>query len=205
MSVLPRLMFGALLLSVLTVPSLSLAATEPAATATEKQLPDPGVLPDSPWYAWKQLRNWAALNLELNQAKRASRMVDQANLRIAEAEALRNKGKTQQVEKLVARAERLKIRAEVLLTKEKKKGRNVESILEKAQRQSERHEAVLKRVAEQVENPTAKERILQNLERHKEHQATLEKLRERHELKQRREHAPKTQPQNESHQRSGVE
>lgn len=192
-----ELAIGAILFSFVSTPTLSLAATEATAPTQEAQLPDPGVLPDSPWYVFKQFRNWAALNLEFNKAKRASRMIDQANLRTSEAEALREKGKVEQAEKLVTRAEKLKSRAETLLTQEKERGRNIEAILEKAERHSERHEAVLKRVADQVENPTAKERILRNLDRHKAHQAALEKLRERTQLKQKRIEAKQTHTEGE--------
>jgi hypothetical protein len=184
-----QFILGAALLAFMGAPMMVAAAEPTPATALSSELPDAGILPDSPWYAFKQLRNWAALTFEFNQAKRASRMIDQANLRISEAEALRERGKTEQAEKLVARAEKLKARAEKTLAREKEKGRNVESILEKADRHAARHEAVLKRVADQVDNPTAKERILRNLERHKEHQAALEKLRDRHQLKERREAA----------------
>jgi hypothetical protein len=177
-----QFILGAALLAFMGAPMMVAAAEPTPATALSSELPDAGILPDSPWYAFKQLRNWAALTFEFNQAKRASRMIDQANLRISEAEALRERGKTEQAEKLKARAEKT-------LAREKEKGRNVESILEKADRHAARHEAVLKRVADQVDNPTAKERILRNLERHKEHQAALEKLRDRHQLKERREAA----------------
>lgn len=80
---------------------LMLAGPTSAATAN-----DPGILPDSPFYALKRLGENVGTFFTFNKAEKAERLSGLAELRIAEAQEMIKKGKTEHATRAVQDYER---------------------------------------------------------------------------------------------------
>lgn len=75
--------------------ALAVGDSTPAITSTEVryELPYPGVLPDSPWYFFKIIRDGITLTVVRNEPERSFYEVFLADKKIAAAEKLLTKGK----------------------------------------------------------------------------------------------------------------
>ncbi len=106
-----KVLFSVTILSFLAFPAL----------AQEEDLPEPGLLPDSPFYFLKSWTEDIGTFFVFDDAKKAERLAELAQKRIAEAKALAKKGKPEKaeialeryekhIEKSVERVERIKER-----------------------------------------------------------------------------------------------
>ena len=78
-----------------------LLLTTNVAVAQEEKLPNPGILPDNPLYGLKIAAEAVVTFFTFGQEKKAERMLRLAEKRLAEAEAVAEKGNLKAVEKAI--------------------------------------------------------------------------------------------------------
>jgi len=126
------MLFG---LVVLFVSVYSARAVEPVTVKVEYYLPYPGVLPDSPLYKLKAMRDRVMLLLIFDEVRRAEKELLYADKRVGAALALAEGGKMDLAVSTATKAEKYLERAVIRVRKLSKLGRDVKSIemtLEKA-------------------------------------------------------------------------
>ncbi|MCG2686472.1 DUF5667 domain-containing protein [Candidatus Parcubacteria bacterium] len=147
----------------------------------------PRILPDSPWYIFKLIRDRFQLLLTRGEVEKAQLELEQINKRVLEFQQLCDIGKCVKYQKMAdnfaGRMEKLEEKAGRL----KNEGRNVEELVEKLRESGLKHQAVLQRVYERAPEPakeavlSAKERALRGLENAVE---KLEGVQERQQVRQ---------------------
>lgn len=144
------------------VPSLSYAQEE--AIDEIGGVYTPRILPDSPWYIFKLIRDRFQLFLTRGDVEKAQLELEQINKRVLEFQQLCDIGKCvkyqKMADKFAGRMAKLEEKAERL----KNEGRNVEELVEKLRESGLKHQAVLQRVYERAPEP-AKEAILEAKEK----------------------------------------
>lgn len=121
-----------------------------AVQAQSDELPDPGILPGNPFYFLKSISEGIGTFLTFGDIKKAERFAFLAEKRLAEADALAEKGDSNRAEKA---AEKYQERLAAALDKAeeaKEKGLDVDAILAKVSEATLKHQEVLARVFEKV-------------------------------------------------------
>ncbi len=142
---------------------LAVALLAGPAVALANELPEPGMLPDSPFYF---LKNWLeALGtlLTFDEAKKAERFLDLAERRLAEANALADKGKPEIAERAVERYREQLGRAMQKAEQAKARGVDTDELLERVSGRTLKHQEVLANVYEKAPEE-AKEAIERAME-----------------------------------------
>ncbi len=113
-------------------------------------LPEAGVLLDSPFYFLKKWREGAVTFFAFTAEKKARRYRALAEYRLSEAQALIEKGDTERAEQVVARYQKRMRQAVERAEEAQENGRDVDEILSSISERSVRHQNVLIRVLEKV-------------------------------------------------------
>lgn len=167
---LKKITFCAVLVFLAGVFSFSALAQE------TEELPQPGVLPDSPFYFIKSFFEDVGTFFVFDEVKKAERLERLAQKRIAEVEALTEKGKTEKVEKVMERYEKHINQAMGSLERTRERNEEkAEKAIERINLQAEKHLNVLEQVRERV-SEQARETIEKVIEKREE---IMEKKRER--------------------------
>ena len=141
-----------LLMSIYSVatPDKVYPAEERAVVRVEYYLPYPGMLPDSPFYRVKALRDYVKLALTTNSEKRIETMLLFADKRVNAAVALVEGGKTELGVSTATKAEKYLERAVTLAIEQKKAGRDVKSVMLKLTKATAKHVEVLEGLKEKT-------------------------------------------------------
>ena len=134
------------------------------AQATE--LPNPGLTPDSPFYFIERISEGIGTFFTFGDLKKAERYAGLAAERVAEAQAVVEKGKPEAVEKALKRYEDQLGRALAKAEAAKAKGENIEKVTETVARATSKHLTVLEGLLEKVPE-VAKAAITKALEKSK--------------------------------------
>lgn len=132
------------IISIISILILSLSIIVNAQETEE--LPNPGILPDSPLYGLKKAAEALGNAFAFGQKAKAERAVKLAKKRMAEAKAMAEKGKHEFVEKLNEEAEQKLEKAK----QHAEKSKNKEAVLQKVESARSKHIEVLKRVLEKA-------------------------------------------------------
>ena len=120
------------------------------ANAQAGDLPEPGILPDSPLYFLKSAVEGVGTFFTFGDVAKADRFIRLAEKRLAEAQALIDKGKLEQAQKVTEKYEVRLAKALERAEKAKTKGKDTDSVLAKIAESTLRHQEVLARVYEKV-------------------------------------------------------
>lgn len=143
----------------LIVTLLVLVAFVGTVLAQETELPEPGLTPDSPFYFLETISEGIGTFFTFGHLKKAERYVALAAERIAEAEAVVEKGKSELAQKTLERYESQLNKALARAERAKNQGEAVESVTKNVAEVTTKHLAVLEEVLEKVPQ-VAKEGIL---------------------------------------------
>ncbi len=138
------LLFGlaVLLVSVFSVSSPQ-AAAEPVTVKVEYYLPYPGVLPDSPLYKLKAVRDRLLLMVTFDEARKVEKELLYADKRIGAAQALAEGGKIDLAVSTATKAEKYLESAVNRVKKLSKLGRDVKSAIMILERAVAKHREIL--------------------------------------------------------------
>jgi len=140
-----------MLKKLLLVPLLTLFLFAGAAQAqTTNELPEPGMLPDSPFYFLKSWSEGIGTFFTFGDVAKAERFLNLSEKRLAEANALVAKGKPEVAEKAVVRYQEQLNRALTKAEEAKAKGLDTDEVLAKVSEATLKHQAVLADVYEKV-------------------------------------------------------
>lgn len=120
------------------------------AQAQTEDLPDPGILPGSPFYFLKSISEGVGTFFTFGDVAKAERFFAIAEVRVAEARALADKGDVKRAEKATEKYQIGLDKALAKTEKAKTKGKDVDKVLAKIAEATVRHQAVLARVYEKV-------------------------------------------------------
>ena len=135
---------------ILMVSVLTMFLLVGVARAQTNDLPKPGMLPDNPLYFLKSWKEGIGTFFTFGDLKKAERFLNLSEKRLAEAEVLTDKGKSEMVERAV---EHYQERLNLALTKVeevKAKGLDADEVLAKVSEATLKHQAVLAEVYEKV-------------------------------------------------------
>jgi tetratricopeptide (TPR) repeat protein len=136
------------------------------ALAQDTELPSPGLTPDSPLYFLERISEGIGTFFTFGDLKKAERYAVLATERVAEAQAVVNKGKPEAVQIALKRYEDQLGRALAKAETAKAKGQNIERVTEIVATATSKHLTVLEGVLEKVPE-AAKEAITRALEKSK--------------------------------------
>jgi hypothetical protein len=125
---------------------LALAGAQAASAQDAASLPDPGMLPDSPFYGFKTFGEAVRMFLTFNETEKVKLHVELAEARLAEAEKLQELNRTQLSQKALERYREQLGEAENRTEGMKLRNLTVEGIDEYMNRTTSKHIAVLARV-----------------------------------------------------------
>ncbi|MFH1864026.1 MAG: DUF5667 domain-containing protein [bacterium] len=114
------------------------------------ELPEPGVLPDSPFYFVKSWTEGIGTLFTFGDVAKAERFINLSEKRLAEAEALVEKGKPEIAERAIGRYQEHLDRALTKAEEAKTKGLDTDEVLAKVAEATLKHQAVLADVYEKV-------------------------------------------------------
>jgi len=134
--------------------------------AQEVELPAPGLTPDSPFYFLERISEGIGTFFTFGDLKKAERYAVLATERVAEAQAVVNKGKPEAAQKALQRYEDQLGRALAKAETAKAKGQNIEKVSEIVANATSKHLSVLEGLLEKVPD-VAKEAITKALEKSK--------------------------------------
>jgi len=120
------------------------------ALAQEAELPVPGLTPDSPFYFLEIISEGIGDFFTFGDLKKAERYAKLATERVAEAQAVVEKGKPEAAEKALKRYEDQLTRSLVRAEKARAKGIKIEEITDKVAEATGKHLLVLEEVLEKV-------------------------------------------------------
>lgn len=135
----------AMLLGMFLVPVSVQGLSIPAYT-----IPDPGTLPDSPWYAFKRMSEGIGTFFTFGDVAKAERHLELSERRLAEAERLSIEGKQELAEEAVRRHQNHLEKALARAESAKEKGLDIDEVLEKVSEATLKHQEVLAGVYERV-------------------------------------------------------
>lgn len=135
---------------VLLLSILSIFLFSGLVNAETNDLPEPGMLPDSPFYFLKSFFEEIGVFLTFNQTNKTERLLRLAETRLAEANVLAEKGKSELAEKSIHRHQERINQALDRVEQAKAKGMNVDDVLTRVSEATNRHQEVLMRVYEKV-------------------------------------------------------
>lgn len=122
-----------------------------AVTKAVYYLPYPGILPDSPWYKLKAVRDQVSLWLVFNDVKKADRELTYANKRIGAAKFLFEKGSNGLAVSTATKAEKYLEKAFVRVDKLTKDGKDAKSLLLEMKKAVVKHREILEELVAGVE------------------------------------------------------
>lgn len=134
--------------------------------AQDTELPAPGLTPDSPFYFLERISEGIGTFFTFGDFKKAERYAVLATERVAEAQAVVNKGKPEAAQIALKRYEDQLSKALANAETAKAKGQNIEKVIETVAKATAKHLTVLEGVLEKVPE-TAKESITKALEKSK--------------------------------------
>lgn len=132
------------------VPILGVFLFAGAAQAQTHDLPDPGMLPDSPVYFLKSMSEGIGTFFTFGDAAKAERFLELSEKRLAEARALADRGKPEAAERAIERYEEQLERALLRAEEARAKGQDTDEVLARMSKATLRHQAVLAEVHEKV-------------------------------------------------------
>jgi len=138
----------------LLVASLVLIGFGGGILAQETELPAPGITPDSPFYFLETISEGIGTFFTFGDLKKAERYAALAAERVAEAQAVVEKGKPEFAEKALKRYEDQLNRSLARAEKAKAKGISIEKVTETVAEASSNHLSVLEEVLEKVPEET---------------------------------------------------
>ncbi|HCJ09857.1 MAG TPA: hypothetical protein DHW14_01660 [Clostridiales bacterium] len=144
-----RLAVSVLVFALLVLPAAPVVGAQDG-TGEEPPLPDPGLLPGSPFYFVKQLLERVRLALARSTEDRLVLMARFLEVRLAEAEALAGRGKESLVERTMERYRELAERAALEVERASAQGRDITEALLALERATRRSREVLGQVLERV-------------------------------------------------------
>lgn len=152
------LVLGGALVFFWAVTSLKVKAEEATTSPTpalpqEESIYRPRLLPDSPFYFLKRIKERFELAFALAEEAKAAKLLEMATRRVAEAKIMAQRGKMALVKKLMERYQAHLDQALVKAKEAKNKGRPVESLIETITRETAKHQGVLEGVLERVPEP----------------------------------------------------
>ncbi len=133
------------------------------AQAQTNDLPEPGMLPDSPFYFFKSWSEAIGTFFTFGDVAKAERFVNLSEKRLAEANALVEKGKPEVAEKAVLRYQDQLGKGLTKAAEAKAKGHDVDEVLARVSEATLKHQEVLAGVYEKVPEQ-AKEAIQRAME-----------------------------------------
>ena len=113
-------------------------------------LPDPGILPDSPFYFLKSWSEEIGTLLTFGEEKKAERFLNLSEKRLSEARALAEKGRGEMSEKAMERYENQLNSAMERAERAKERGIDMDELLERISERTLKHQEVLADVYERV-------------------------------------------------------
>lgn len=134
----------------LLIPLLSIFLFAGVAQAQTNDLPESGLLPDSPFYFLKNWSEGIGTFFTFGDVAKAERFLNLSEKRLAETNALVTKGKPEEAEKAIGRYQEQLSRALAKAEEAKTKGLDVDEILAKVSEATLKHQAVLAEVYEKV-------------------------------------------------------
>lgn len=130
--------------------SLTIISLAGVVFAQGAELPAAGITPDSPLYFLERIYEGIGTFFTFGDLKKAERYAALASERVAEAEVVAGKGKSELAEKTLKRYEDQLASALLRAEKAEAKGQNIESVSEKVAEATGKHLVVLERVIEKV-------------------------------------------------------
>ncbi len=118
--------------------------------AQETELPDPGLTPDSPFYFLETIAEGLVTFFTFGDLKKAERYATLAAERLAEAQAVVEKGKPEFAEKTLVRYEMQLEKSIARAEKAQAKGKNTEQVMTRVGKATSKHLEVLAEVYEKV-------------------------------------------------------
>jgi len=115
-----------------------------------KDLPEPGMLPDSPFYFLKSWSEGIGTLLTFGEEKKAERFLNLSEKRLSEARALAEKGRGEMSEKAMERYENQLNSAIQRAERAKERGIDMDELLERISERTLKHQEVLADVYERV-------------------------------------------------------
>lgn len=140
------------------IASLLLTGLVGGILAQETELPDPGTTPDSPFYFLERILETVGTFFTFGDLKKAERYAALASERVAEAQAVVEKGKSKAAEKALQRYEDQLNRALSRAESARAKGQSIEEVSERVAEATGKHLEVLEGILEKVPE-AAKEAI----------------------------------------------
>lgn len=134
----------------LLVPLLAIFLFAGVAQAQTNDLPEPGMLPDSPFYFLKSWSEGIGTFFTFGDVAKAERFLNLSEKRLAEANALVAKGEPEIAEKAIGRYQEQLNRALAKAEEAKANGLDTDEVLAKVSEATLKHQAVLADVYEQV-------------------------------------------------------
>lgn len=129
--------------ALILLPILTMFASAGAVRAQTDQLPDPGMLPDSPFYFLKSMGEGVGTFFTFGDVNDAERALELSERRLAEARALAEQGKPDEAEKAAERYRDQLERALAKAEKARENGKDTDEILARTSEATLRHQAVL--------------------------------------------------------------
>ncbi len=118
--------------------------------AQTNDLPEPGMLPDSPFYFLKSWSEGIGTLFTFGEVKKAERFLDLSERRLSEAKALVEKDSMEYATKAIERYEEQLERALQRAERGKEKGKGTDEVLERISEATLKHQGVLVDVYEKV-------------------------------------------------------
>ncbi len=118
--------------------------------AQDDSLPKPGLTPDSSFYFLERITEGIGTFFTFGDLKKAERHALLAAERLAEAQAVVEKGKPELVEKILERYENQLVKALIRTEKAKTKGKNTNEVAKTITEATQKHLTVLEKVLEKV-------------------------------------------------------
>ncbi len=144
----------------LIIVSLCLSSLGIGVLAQETELPDPGLTPDSPFYFLETISEEIGTFFTFGDLKKAERYAALAAERVAEAQAVVEKGKPEFVEKTLARYENQLNKSIARAERAQAKGQSIKNVMEVVAEGAGKHltiiESMLEKVSEKAKTAVTK-------------------------------------------------
>jgi hypothetical protein len=161
-------------ISILIMPFLFVGLAQ----AQTNDLPDPGILPDNPFYFLKSWSEGIGTFFTFDEVRKAERFLDLSEKRLAEAKALVEKGSMDHATRAIERYEEQLEQAMQRAESGKEKGMDTDEVLERISERTLKHQEVLADVYERVPEE-AREGIKRAMENSmREHEEALQAISE---------------------------
>lgn len=135
---------------ILIVPIVAMFLLAGIAQAQANDLPKPGMLPDSSFYFLKSWKEGIGTFFAFGDLKKAERFLNLSEVRLAEAEALTDKGKSEMTQRATERYQKQLNFALAKAEEAKAKGLDADEVLAKVSEATLKHQTVLAEVYEKV-------------------------------------------------------